>query len=147
MGESTTLVRIRRMLAALLTFGLTGIAVELWLLGHIEEWRQLVPLAVIGVTLALLAWETVAPSRAIVRLLQLAMLALVVSGGLGVWFHYAGNLEFQMEMDPSQHGLALLLKILHAKTPPALAPGVMAQLGVLGLVYTYRHPFLTEETR
>lgn len=147
MAESTTLVRIRRMLAALLVFGLTGIAVELWLLGHIEEWRQLVPLVVIGLTVALLVWENLAPSPTAVWLLRVAMLALIVSGGLGVWFHYAGNLEFQMEMDPSQQGLPLLLKILHAKTPPALAPGVMAQLGVLGLVYTYKHPFLTQETR
>jgi hypothetical protein len=27
-----------------------------------------------------------------------------------------------------------------AKAPPALAPAVMAQLGFLGLLYTYRHP-------
>ncbi len=27
-----------------------------------------------------------------------------------------------------------------AKTPPALAPGSMAQLGLIGLAYTYRHP-------
>ncbi|MBP8274397.1 MAG: hypothetical protein KAY59_08190 [Acidobacteria bacterium] len=147
MSESITLKHIRRMLAALLAVGLTGIAVELWLLGHIEEWRQIVPLVVIGLTLALLVWENLAPTRLVVQLLRVVMLALIVSGGLGVWFHYAGNLEFQMEMDPTQQGLALLLKILHAKTPPALAPGVMAQLGVLGLVYTYKHPFLTQETR
>jgi len=31
-----------------------------------------------------------------------------------------------------------------AKTPPALAPGAMIQLGLLGLVYTYRHPFIRQ---
>jgi hypothetical protein len=93
----------------------------------------------------LLAVMTVAPSRPVVLLFRVVMLGLMLAGGLGVFFHYAGNLEFQMDMDPSQHGLPLLLKILHAKTPPALAPGVMAQLGLLGLVYTYQHPSLTQE--
>lgn len=137
--------RMRTMLAALLAFGLAGIAVELWLLGHVEEWRQLVPFVAIALSLTLLAWVAFKPSRAAVLSFRIVMALLMVAGVLGVWYHYSGNLEFQMEMDPTQHGLDLLLKILHAKTPPALAPGVMAQLGLLGLVYTYRHPSLTQE--
>lgn len=131
---------MRRWLAALLTLGLAGTSVELWLLGHDEEWRQLVPFVVSALSLLLLVATLVRPSAATIRLFQAAMLLLVVTGAMGVWFHYRGNLEFQMEMDPTQSGLPLMLKILHAKTPPALAPGVMAQLGLLGLVYTYRHP-------
>jgi hypothetical protein len=61
---------------------------------------------------------------------------------LGVYFHYLGNLEFQMEMDASQKGWELLKKVLEAKTPPALAPGTLSQFGLLGLLYTYRHPSL-----
>lgn len=138
--------RVRGMLSALIFIGLSGIAVELWLLGHDEEWRQIVPFVVIGLSLVLLGVLTMSPSRPAVLGFRVVMLGLVVAGALGVFFHYTGNLEFQMEMDPSQHGLDLILKILHAKTPPALAPGVMAQLGLLGLVYTYRHPSLTKES-
>jgi hypothetical protein len=36
----------------------------------------------------------------------------------------------------------LFVKVVTAKAPPALAPGVMVQLGLLGLVYTYKHPAL-----
>lgn len=131
---------MRRWLAALLTLGLAGTSVELWLLGHDEEWRQLVPFGVSALSMLLLVATLVRPSATTIRLFQAAMLLLVITGAMGVWFHYRGNLEFQMEMDPTQSGLPLMLKILHAKTPPALAPGVMAQLGLLGLVYTYRHP-------
>jgi hypothetical protein len=45
-------------------------------------------------------------------------------------------------MDPSLSGWPLFVKVVTAKAPPALAPGVMVQLGLLGLVYTYRHPAL-----
>ena len=31
---------------------------------------------------------------------------------------------------------------MRAKVPPVLAPGVMVQLGFVGLLYAYRHPAL-----
>ena len=139
--------RIRVMLASLLTLGLAGTVIELVLLDHVEEWRQLLPFAAIGGATVMLAWVVLRPSRTSVRVFQAVMAALIAAGVAGVWFHYRGNLEFQMEMDATQRGLSLLLKVLGAKTPPALAPGVMVQLGLLGLVYTYRHPFLTKESR
>ncbi|MBK9241167.1 MAG: hypothetical protein IPL75_13080 [Acidobacteria bacterium] len=62
------------------------------------------------------------------------MLLLMVAGATGSVLHYRANMEFQLEMDPTMGGMALLLKVLHAKAPPALAPGNMALLGLLGLV-------------
>ena len=38
--------------------------------------------------------------------------------------------------------MALFWKAMAAKTPPALAPGAMTQLGLLGLAYAFRHPAL-----
>jgi hypothetical protein len=68
------------------------------------------------------------------------MVLLVVGGAAGVVLHYRGSLEFQREMDPTQSGWELFTKVMHAKAPPTLAPGAMAQLGLVGLVYTFRHP-------
>ena len=70
------------------------------------------------------------------------MALFVLTGVLGIGFHYAANVEFQREMDPSIHGMALFWKAMAAKTPPALAPGSMTQLGLLGLAYAFRHPAL-----
>ena len=70
------------------------------------------------------------------------MALCIVAGATGIILHYRGNLEFQLEMDPSQSHWTLFKKAMHAKVPPALAPGVMAQLGLLGLLYTFRHPGL-----
>jgi hypothetical protein len=57
-----------------------------------------------------------------------------------VVLHYRANVEFQREVDPSIAGRALLVKAMKAKAPPALAPGTMTQLGLIGLAYAYRYP-------
>ena len=132
--------RLRRMLLALLAFGLAGIGFELVSFAHYEDAQQTIPLVTIGAALVTILWQAMAPSRASVRTFQIVMLVLVVTGAVGVVLHGQGNMEFQLEMDPSLSGWPLLSNILHAKSPPALAPGVMAQLGLLGLIYSYRHP-------
>ncbi|MFL6279892.1 MAG: hypothetical protein ACJ731_07260, partial [Vicinamibacterales bacterium] len=48
--------------------------------------------------------------------------------------------EFQREVDPAIVGRELVVKAMTAKTPPALAPGSMSQLGLIGLAYAYRYP-------
>jgi hypothetical protein len=57
-----------------------------------------------------------------------------------VW-HYQGNMEFELETYPSISGLALFKEAMMGATP-ALAPGTMIELGLIGLAYTYRHPLL-----
>ncbi|MFB3131882.1 MAG: hypothetical protein ACE10K_05095, partial [Rhodothermales bacterium] len=49
--------------------------------------------------------------------------------------------EFELEMYPTLKGLELFWESIKGATP-ALAPGTMIQLGLLGWAYTYRHPAL-----
>ena len=70
------------------------------------------------------------------------MALFVASGFVGVALHFEGNAEFQREIDPSINGLDLFWKVMRAKAPPALAPGAMVELGLLGLVYAFKHPAL-----
>jgi hypothetical protein len=134
----STLQTLRRFLLVILTIGMAGTAVELLLLNHDESAIQLVPLVLLGAGLASLAWHAVRPGTGSARAVRTVMVAFVAAGGAGVYFHYRANVEFQLEMDSSLAGTALLWKVLAAKAPPALAPGVMMQLGLLGLAYTYR---------
>jgi hypothetical protein len=55
---------------------------------------------------------------------------------------HARRREFQLEIDPSLPRWELFKKVMRAQAPPALAPGVMMQLGLVGLVALYRHPTL-----
>jgi hypothetical protein len=66
------------------------------------------------------------------------MALCVASGLLGMVLHYRANVEFQREIDPSLAGTRLFWKVVRAKAPPSLAPGVMAELGLLGLLFAYR---------
>jgi len=133
---------IRRGLLAILVLGLAGSGVELVLLGHYEDSWQLVPLFFIAVTLVTVAVHVSTGSAGSVQGLRVLMGFLIVAGLAGIILHYRGNLEFQLEMDATQSRWQLFAKAMRAKTPPALAPGLMAQLELLGLVYTYRHPAL-----
>lgn len=131
---------LRRFVLAVLTFGLFGVLADLITLQHFEDSWQLAPIVLIGLALGTILWYLVGGGAASVRLLQILMLFFIVAGVAGVILHYRGNMEFQLEIDPSQHGWDLFSKVIHAKAPPALAPGAMAQLGLLGLAYAFRHP-------
>jgi hypothetical protein len=141
--ESRTLASLRRILLGILLLGMAGTTTELLLLKHDEDAIQLVPLLLIGAGYVTIAWHVIDRGRVSVRSLQMLMILFVASGIAGIVFHYQANVEFQLETDPALRGAALAWKVLQAKTPPALAPGVMAQLGLIGLTYAYRHPALT----
>lgn len=130
----------RRILMAILMLGIAGISVELWLLDHIEDAYQLIPLGLNAAAVLVAALVTVRPSAALIQLFRGVMILMLISGAVGVWLHYQVNTEFQLEMDPQLSGLALFRKSIVAKAPPALAPGAMVQLGLIGLAYTFRHP-------
>jgi hypothetical protein len=130
----------RRILLAIFLIGVGGIATELGLLGHYEELDQLIPLGLAGVGVLAIAAAALRPTPVTVRAFQVVMVLCVVSGFVGTWLHYQATTEFQLEMDASLRGWALFRKAIVAKAPPALAPGAMIQLGLIGLAYTFKHP-------
>jgi hypothetical protein len=132
-----TLSTVRGWLLVVLLFGLTGSLVELVLLQHYEDGWQLVPLVLIACALAVVGWHLARPGAAATLTLQIVMGLCVMAGLAGVAFHFQGAAEFQLEIDPSQPGWDLFTKAIHAKAPPVLAPGLMIQLGLIGLVYSY----------
>jgi hypothetical protein len=132
--------QLRRFLLALFSFGAAGTFVELIALGHYEDQWQFVPLFVLSVALVSAALQAFAAGRTSLRMLQTVALVMIAAGVAGIILHYRGNLEFQLETSPDLSGWSLFTRIVHAKVPPALAPGVMAQLGLLGLIYCFRHP-------
>jgi hypothetical protein len=142
MSDTSVSDTARLFLLAILWLGLAGTLAELLLLAHYEDWEQWIPLVLAVVTLLLSGAVAIRPSRGSIRLFQAVMALMIVSGGVGMYLHVHANMEFQLEMDATLRGFALLRKSLVAKAPPALAPGVMTQLGLIGLAYTFRHPAL-----
>lgn len=130
---------LRSFCLAIFLFALLGTGAELILLGHTENVWQWLPLVLMAASLAVLAWHAAARGPASLRAFQVTMILFVASGFIGLYQHYTGNAEFELEIYPSLAGLELFWKSLRGATP-ALAPGAMMHLGLLGLAYTFRHP-------
>ena len=137
-------VILRRGLLLIFVLGSLGLGTELLLLDHFEEWRQQVPLVLLVLGLILLAARMFYQGAIILRLFRWTMLAFVLGGMVGLWFHLSSNMEFELEMYPTLSELELLFKALSGAMP-ALAPGALVQLGLIGFLYTYHHPALSRE--
>jgi len=125
---------------------LIGTGFELVFLGHIEDVAQLIPLGLIAIALSVLSWYAVARSGAGIRVFQVVMALFFVAGILGIVLHVRSNMEFATEMYPNIERMELLRKTV-AGALPALAPGAMIEIALIGLAYTFRHPALERRSK
>lgn len=130
---------LRRILLTILAFGIVGLVPELLLLEHLKSPTQLIPFALLLLMAAGVGLVYFRPNRTNLRLFQGLMILVALGGLMGVWEHLEGNLEYVRELSPTLSGFPLLWKALH-KGAPVLAPGVMLQMALLGLAFTFRHP-------
>jgi hypothetical protein len=135
--KSDRLERLRRWILFVLVFGLLGTEVELVLLEHYEEPWQFVPLFLIASAIGVIVWHTKRHDRASLRTLQILMLLFLVAGFAGVALHFRGAAQFQLETNPAMGKWDLVKKVMRVQAPPVLAPGVMLQLGLIGLAYAF----------
>jgi uncharacterized membrane protein len=144
-GRADRLELLRRWILVILVLGLLGTVTELVLLEHYEQPLQFVPLVLIVAALAVLWWEFRRRDVASRRATQIVMALFVLAGFVGFVAHFQGSAEYQLELNPDMSTWELLEKILRAKAPPLLAPGMMLQLGLLGLAYVFSDSKLSKE--
>lgn len=135
-SSDTVLAIVRRVILVILLLAMGGIVVELLLLEHFEDVWQLIPLVLLLLGLAVLGWHARAASASSSRALRTLMTLCVLSGLLGVFLHYRGNEEFEREQNSRATRWSLFREAIMGATP-ALAPGVMIQIGLLGLLYAF----------
>lgn len=133
---------VRTLVLGVFVFSLLGTGGELILLEHTEDIWMWIPLGLMGGSTLLLVVYGITKARWSVQAFQWLMILFVISGFVGIWLHLKGNMEFELEMYPDIEGFKLLWEALKGATP-ALAPGTMTQLGLLGLIYTFKHPMLS----
>ena len=133
------LVLLRGLLLVVVVAGAAGLILELLLLEHTESVWQWIPLVLLLVTLVASAAVAFRPGPRTFHFFRWTMVFCIAAGVLGLYFHYTGNVEWELESDPSIRGLDLVWNALRGATP-ALAPAALAQLGVIGLLYAFRHP-------
>jgi hypothetical protein len=128
---------LRRWLLWVLVLGLVGTETELLLLEHYEDPWQFVPLFLIALGFAVLVWYTRRRDAASLRTLKIIMGMFLIAGFVGLALHFRGAAQFQLELDPVIGKWDLVKKVMRVKAPPVLAPGVMLQLGLIGLAYAF----------
>ena len=134
------------MVLAVFVLGLLGTGIELLFLEHTNGWSQLIPIVLMVMSLLVLGWHAFEKKSASLITFRITMVLWLAAGILGTILHYQANEEFELEADPKMKGMDLLSKALTGAAP-ALAPGAMVQLGLLGLVYTFRHPAFEQESK
>ena len=136
---------LRKLLLVTLIVSVVGTLIELLLLEHFEDAWQWAPVALLAASLVTLAWHGLEHGVASLNVLRALMVLCMASGLVGLLLHYKGNVEFELEMYPDLSGWKLFKDSMMGATP-ALAPGAMLQIGLVGLAWTFRHPALKPAT-
>lgn len=144
-AEPGALARVRTFVGLLVAGGIVVMAADLILIGHYAGTNQLIPLVLAGAGLVALGWTGIRPGLLAVRVVQFVMLCFVGAGIIGVTLHVKANTIAVREKTPAIAWRDLVSQSLASTAPPPLSPGLMAQLGLLGLVFCYRHPALQED--
>jgi hypothetical protein len=139
-AEVLKLLRKFLLLLAILLFA--GAIVELWLVGHTEDWLQWIPfvLAIVGILMVLLVLTR--PGKSAIQVMRIWMALIVLGTLFGVYQHIAGNIAFEREVNPKATTSQLAWQGVGGGNP-LLAPGVLAIAALLGLAATYRHEVTT----
>ena len=130
---------LRKLLLFTLIVSVVGTLIELLLLEHFEDAWQWAPIALLGASLLTLVGYALERGPKSLTVLRGLMVLCMVSGLLGLILHFRGNVEFELEMYPDLAGWKLFKDAMMGATP-ALAPGAMLQIGLVGLAWTFRHP-------
>jgi len=132
--ENTQLRGSRKFLRFIFVLGALGTLAELLLLEHTDLW-QLIPVVLLVLGLVIFGWDQFS-NKPISRMAFSGVMGLfLVSGLVGIWLHYRSNTEFELEMYPSLHGISLFWESMKGAIP-ALAPGAMVMLALIGYTIT-----------
>lgn len=142
-GPEQVLARLRRFLLALAGALFIGTVAELAAAGHTASPAQWIPFGLCGLGLlgVLAAWAW--PRRAVLLGLRAGMGLVGLGSLLGLYEHVAGNLAFQLEIQPNAAVGDVIGEALGGANP-LLAPGILALAAVLVVAATYAHPALQE---
>ena len=135
-ASDTILATVRRVLIVILVLAMAGILIELLLIEHFEDAWQLVPLILLALGLLVLAWHVFAPTGTSARAWGILMALFILAGLIGFYMHYSGNVEFELEQNPDAARWVLFREAMMGATP-ALAPGAMIQIGLIGWLYGF----------
>ena len=132
--HSTKRLPLKKVIISALLFMLMGTALELYLLDHYEDVLQLIPLLCIGTAILFIFLLFFQRTAFLIGVFKFILCITALSGFYGAFLHLRANYEFEQEMTPTANGWELFWESLSGALP-ALAPGSMIVLALLGYSY------------
>jgi predicted membrane channel-forming protein YqfA (hemolysin III family) len=135
--EHPTAQTLRRFALALCLLGVVTTPIELVLMHHYNDKDQIMPFVFLGLAAIGIVAAWFRPSAKVLRGVRVLMVLVVLGSGIGVMEHLKANYR-----DATRGGGAApnLIEMVLTGFAPLLAPGILAQVGLLGLAFTYKHP-------
>ncbi|MEP2771828.1 MAG: hypothetical protein ABJH05_06745 [Fulvivirga sp.] len=125
---------IKSLTTAAIVFMAVGTVAELLLLSHYEDTWQLLPIILISLSMVLMVIVGHSRSTLALQTFKALLVTCALSGVLGAYFHLQANMEFEMELHPTQSWTTSFIESLSGALP-ALAPGSMILFGLIGYIY------------
>ena len=138
LSAADVLQRLRKFLLVLAVLLFAGSLVELWLVGHTEDWLQLIPFVLAIVAIVVCFLMMFQPAKRTIQVMRIWMAVVVLGTLFGVYQHIAGNIAFEREVNPKATTSQLAWQAVGGGNP-LLAPGILAFAAVLAVAATYRY--------
>jgi predicted membrane channel-forming protein YqfA (hemolysin III family) len=134
--EHSSTQTLRRFALALCLLGVVTTPIELVLMHHYNDKDQIMPFIFLGLAAIGVAAAWLRPNARVLRGVRVLMVLVVLGSGIGVFEHLKANYR-----DATRGGtVSNLIELVLTGFAPLLAPGILAQVGLLGLAFTYKHP-------
>jgi hypothetical protein len=139
-SDAATLQVVRRWILAAIAAALIATEAELIFVRHFGNNNgQMIAVVLAGSGLISMAWHAIARNTPSIVVFRFLMYLFLVFGIDGLLVHYNFAVHAALKSHPALVGLPLLYATLSGEIP-LLAPGMMIQVGLLGLLYTFHHP-------
>jgi len=144
MNSEQSLARIRQFLLIISAGVFIMTVTELFFLSHWTETIQLLPFALSGWGLIVLALAYFNPSPTTIKFLRWSMIVIGLCSLIGIYEHMANNLGFQMEIQPNATTWELIMATFEGANP-VLAPGILMLGAAIGWTAAYQHSALEHQ--
>src|SRR5262245_14744862 len=102
--QTETVSAIRSIILVVIVMGLAGTGLELVFVDHFEGTAQWVPVVLICLAFLVLGTYGLVRAAALLRVFQAVMIMFIVSGIIGIGFHYQHDVQHAEKDNPGIEG-------------------------------------------
>jgi hypothetical protein len=140
MSDAQILRGVRLLILVAISAALIVTEAELLFVGHTGGNNgQVIAVVLVGLGLITVTCHAILRNTPSIVVFRFTMYLFLIFGIDGFLTHYHWAVQAALKSQPTLVGMPLLYATLSGKIP-LLAPGMLIEIGLLGLIYTFQHP-------